>query len=483
MVCRGSRSSALPVVAFAVAAVAAAGPDGCRRPVGRTVLIRPAAGCCLPRRAPTRRCRLGIWATPVASAGGAAAPRPGEGEGDAGGGGGEEDGDSADADADTDSASSPDAGAAAAASDDSEGASSVPLDVADAADGADREGPVAIEYLREGVNDEADSGDGDLIRLPLFPLSMVLHPGTEAVPLHIFEMKFRLLFNRISDGDKRFGIVMYDKDAGTLARYGCVAEMTRMDNLPDGRMMTLSDGVQRFRILKLVDSDRDEPGAGATPYLVGLVRLISDETATAAPSTPADKAPPPSASPEARAAETPDDLVKAAAAADAGDATPADAAAAVPGPPLTSLGMWQLERNVWVALQDVLRLSNKLYDRTLELNAGLLDVAPPNAPTDAGLLDAGTSLPANLRSGVGSSGDNTEEDDARDGSTESVPAARKRSEAFSFAVAAILDQPLREQQRLLQTTDTGVRLRSLLRLLDAARRYLAAQSQIKDALS
>lgn len=277
--------------------------------------------------------------------------------------------------------------------------------------------------------------------------------------------------------------VMYDKDAGTLARYGCVAEMTRMDNLPDGRMMTLSDGVQRFRILKLVDSDRDEPGASATPYLVGLVRLISDETATAAPSTPADKAPPPSASPEARAAETPDDLVKAAAAADAGDATPADAAAAVPGPPLTSLGMWQLERNVWVALQDVLRLSNKLYDRTLELNAGLLDVAPPNAPTDAGLLDAGTSLPANLRSGVGSSGDNTEEDDARDGSTESVPAARKRSEAFSFAVAAILDQPLREQQRLLQTTDTGVRLRSLLRLLDAARRYLAAQSQIKDALS
>lgn len=274
---------------------------------------------------------------------------------------------------------------------------------------------------------------------------------------------------------------MYDKDAGTLARYGCVAEMTRMDNLPDGRMMTLSDGVQRFRILKLVKSDRDEPGAAATPYLVGLVRLISDETATAAPAAKADAAPPPSAAPEARAAETPDDLVKAAAAADAGDATPADAIPAV-GPPLTSLGMWQLERNVWVALQDVLRLSNKLYDRTLELNSGLLDVAPPNAPTDAGLLDAGTSLPPNLRAGDGKA-DATEEDDARDGSTESASAARKRSEAFSFAVAAILDQPLREQQRLLQTTDTGVRLRSLLRLLDAARRYLAAQSQIKDALS
>lgn len=277
--------------------------------------------------------------------------------------------------------------------------------------------------------------------------------------------------------------VMFDKDAGTLARYGCVAEMTRMDNLPDGRMMTLSDGVQRFRILKLVKSDRDEPGAAATPYLVGLVRLISDETATAAPTTPTDKAPPPAAAPEARAAETPDDLVKAAAAADAGDATPADAPPAS-GPPLTRLGMWQLERNVWVALQDVLRLSNKLYDRTLELNAGLLNVAPVNAPTDVGLLDASTSLPANLRSDGGSSGgDASEQDDARDGSSESVSAARKRSEAFSFAVAAILDQPLREQQRLLQTTDTGVRLRSLLRLLDAARRYLAAQSQIKDALS
>ncbi|GAB0496369.1 hypothetical protein MMPV_007681 [Pyropia vietnamensis] len=482
MASRGSRPSPPPVIAFAAAAVAAVGPGRCRRPVSRPLLVRPAAGCCRPRRAPFRRSRPGIWSSPVASAGGAAAPRPGEGEGDADGGGAEEDGGGGGADADTSSASSPDADALeTAASGDKEGASSVPSDVADP---ADREGPVAIEYLREGVNEEeAGSDDDDLIRLPLFPLSMVLHPGTEAVPLHIFEMKFRLLFNRISDGDKRFGIVLFDKDAGTLARYGCVAEMTRMDNLPDGRMMTLSDGVQRFRILKLVKSDRDEPGAAATPYLVGLVRLISDETATDAPTAPTDKAPPPAAATEARAAETPDDLVKAAAAADAGDATPADAPPAS-GPPLTRLGMWQLERNVWVALQDVLRLSNKLYDRTLELNAGLLSVAPVNAPTDVGLLDASTSLPANLRSDSGSSGsDATEKDDARDASSESVLAARKRSEAFSFAVAAILDQPLREQQRLLQTTDTGVRLRSLLRLLDAARRYLAAQSQIKDALS
>lgn len=189
---RASRPSPPPVVAFAAAAVAAVGPGCCRRPVSRPLLVRPAAGCCVPRRAPSRCSRSGIWASPVASADGSAAPRPGEGEGDADGGDAKEDGGAgAGADADTSSTSSPDADAAAtAASGDKEGPSSAP---SDAADSADREGPVAIEYLREGVNEEeAGSDDDDLIRLPLFPLSMVLHPGTEAVPLHIFEMKFRV---------------------------------------------------------------------------------------------------------------------------------------------------------------------------------------------------------------------------------------------------------------------------------------------------
>lgn len=272
MVCRGSCSSALPVVAFAVAAVAAAGPDGCRRPVGRTVLIRPAAGCCLPRRAPTRRCRLGIWATPVASAGGAAAPRPGEGEGGAGGGGGEEDGDTADADADTDSASSPDAGAAAAASDDSEGASSVPLDVADAADGADREGPVAIEYLREGVNDEADSGDGDLIRLPLFPLSMVLHPGTEAVPLHIFEMKFRVRLRGAGWATlRRGGADRFETLYGDVV---CRGQWGRYEQLDLGSGRTVKDGSVVF----VDERGRDRPGEQRSPSGGVLMNSASAST-------------------------------------------------------------------------------------------------------------------------------------------------------------------------------------------------------------
>eukprot|EP00168_Porphyra_purpurea_P015833 TRINITY_DN4967_c1_g1_i1.p2 TRINITY_DN4967_c1_g1~~TRINITY_DN4967_c1_g1_i1.p2 ORF type:complete len:244 (+),score=107.86 TRINITY_DN4967_c1_g1_i1:115-846(+) len=243
----------------------------------------------------------------------------------------------------------------------------------------------------------------------------------------------------------------------------------------------------------MVDSDRDEPGAAATPYLVALVQLVSDSNATDAPPS-ATETPAPSAgagAPDTTAAAPPDAAAADAPPATAGAKTDAAEAAAkkgksrsdgdappAVGPPLTSLALWQLERNVWVALQDVLRLSNKLYDRTLELNASLLKVAPPNAPTDAGLLDARTELPASLRGNAGGS-------DGRAGgeAAETVDDARVRSEAFSFAVAAILDQPIREQQRLLQTRDTGVRLRSLLRLLDAARRYLAAQSQIKDALS
>lgn len=95
---------------------------------------------------------------------------------------------------------------------------------------------------------------------------------------------------------------------------------------------------------------------------------------------------------------------------------------------------------VWAALQDVLSLSNKLYEKVLDLSPEIKRLAPPPSPT-----------------------------------------AEHNVQDFSFAVSQILDMPLREQQLLLQMRDTAKRLRRQSKMLNSARSYLAAQVTIKNA--
>ncbi|WP_448524927.1 LON peptidase substrate-binding domain-containing protein [Parathermosynechococcus lividus] len=104
--------------------------------------------------------------------------------------------------------------------------------------------------------------------LPIFPLpDVVLFPG-RPLPLHIFEFRYRIMMNTILEGDRRFGIVMWDPQTGRPATVGCCAEVRRYERLPDDRMLVDSLGQQRFRIL---DYTREKP------YRVGLVEWIDDE--------------------------------------------------------------------------------------------------------------------------------------------------------------------------------------------------------------
>jgi ATP-dependent Lon protease len=107
--------------------------------------------------------------------------------------------------------------------------------------------------------------------LPLFPLpDVVLFPG-RPLPLHIFEFRYRILMNTILSGDRRFGVLMVDPSRGTVANYGCCAEIVHFQRLPDDRMKILTLGQQRFRVLEYV---REKP------YLVGLVQWIEDQPTT-----------------------------------------------------------------------------------------------------------------------------------------------------------------------------------------------------------
>lgn len=103
--------------------------------------------------------------------------------------------------------------------------------------------------------------------LPLFPLpELVLFPG-RPLPLHIFEFRYRIMINTILESDRRFGVLMWDPNRGRAVTVGCCAEVTQFERLEDDRMMVLSLGQQRFRVLDYV---REKP------YRVGLVEWIED---------------------------------------------------------------------------------------------------------------------------------------------------------------------------------------------------------------
>lgn len=82
--------------------------------------------------------------------------------------------------------------------------------------------------------------------LPLFPLGLVLFPG-EAIPLHIFEERYRDLVRHCLETDNPFGIVLTAGD--DLATVGCAARIERvLQRYEDGRLDIVVVGAERFEI-------------------------------------------------------------------------------------------------------------------------------------------------------------------------------------------------------------------------------------------
>ena len=77
-----------------------------------------------------------------------------------------------------------------------------------------------------------------------FPLDIVLFPG-QAVPLHIFEQRYRLMTRHCIDTKSPFGIIFYHE--GNLARTGCTAMIVKiLKEYEDGRSDILTAGQQRL---------------------------------------------------------------------------------------------------------------------------------------------------------------------------------------------------------------------------------------------
>ncbi len=90
------------------------------------------------------------------------------------------------------------------------------------------------------------------MRIPLFPLNTVLFPGT-ALPLHIFEDRYREMVGECLAEEKAFGVVRADGEQMSIV--GCAAKIVRVvQRYDDGRMDILCEGGQRFEIEGLDES-------------------------------------------------------------------------------------------------------------------------------------------------------------------------------------------------------------------------------------
>jgi Lon protease-like protein len=117
--------------------------------------------------------------------------------------------------------------------------------------------------------------------LPLFPLQLVVFPGA-AVPLHIFEERYREMVGEAEAAGTEFGIVRTISRGGEngIANTGCTVRVESVVNrYPDGRFDVITRGSRRFRIVSL-----DEEKA----YLRGTVEYFDDEQDAEHSEIPAD---------------------------------------------------------------------------------------------------------------------------------------------------------------------------------------------------
>ncbi|MCW5962666.1 MAG: LON peptidase substrate-binding domain-containing protein [Bryobacterales bacterium] len=102
--------------------------------------------------------------------------------------------------------------------------------------------------------------------LPLFPLNAVALPGA-ALPLHIFEDRYKEMIGIAIQQQTEFGIVLSHEQG--IANIGCsVLVETVMQRHDDGRMDILCRGSRRFEIVQL-NEEKD--------YLRATVQFFDDD--------------------------------------------------------------------------------------------------------------------------------------------------------------------------------------------------------------
>jgi Lon protease-like protein len=120
--------------------------------------------------------------------------------------------------------------------------------------------------------------------IPLFPLDVVLFPGTP-LPLHIFEPRYKEMIGECLAHRQNFGVVRAVEQG--LAEVGCMAEIiTVVKEYPDGRLDLVTEGRKRFELLSINEERsflraeilvlEDEPGSALASDTARAIGLHSD---------------------------------------------------------------------------------------------------------------------------------------------------------------------------------------------------------------
>ena len=120
----------------------------------------------------------------------------------------------------------------------------------------------------------------DLIRLPLFPLNVVMFPNT-SIPLQIFEERYKQMLKDCLDRDSRFGVTLIKEgaevgDPATPHSVGTVADIVHVNRVSGDRFFISIFGSERFEIVEISQQ---------RPYLAADVRLLADEVEVDVPPT------------------------------------------------------------------------------------------------------------------------------------------------------------------------------------------------------
>jgi Lon protease-like protein len=100
---------------------------------------------------------------------------------------------------------------------------------------------------------------------PLFPLGIVVLPS-EAVPLHIFEERYKTMINECLAAGSEFGILWLADDG--LREIGCACSIERViERDEEGRMNILTRGTRPFRVVERKSE---------LAYPAGLVEFLTD---------------------------------------------------------------------------------------------------------------------------------------------------------------------------------------------------------------
>jgi ATP-dependent Lon protease len=116
------------------------------------------------------------------------------------------------------------------------------------------------------------------MELPLFPLNSVLCPGI-ALPLHIFEQRYRAMVSHCLETKSPFGVVLIreGREVGpgviSFSGIGTIAEIRDAGRDDEGRYDLLVVGTRRFEIRRVI--------SGARPYLVAEVDLLEESVGDA----------------------------------------------------------------------------------------------------------------------------------------------------------------------------------------------------------